>query len=534
LFLALAAAALGSVKASPAIWASALLLVLVTSRTLPLRSSVPITELSVAALSFAAWLVATNGLVNPSYTAAAPYHAAFLAAGILLGRRAGLHQARTIFRAALALAVFLSLWAIWQRASGEPRGHALFETPATLASTINLAFAPALVLMLVAKPSRLLLMLAAILAGGLLATASRGGWVALGISGVVAAVLLRRSGHVARPVILAVAVLGAVLGAAAILASVGSQSSLARVALYELSIKSAAASSLLIGDGYLSFYYRVEANRSSIPTYDDGTTYFVHNDYLQAALELGIPGAIGLLALAILPLGRVWRALPGLTAKPEQRYYAIAIAVALGSVAAHALVDFPFYVPVCLLLYGTGLGMLEAIVSQHASATPQVTRIRQIAVAGAAAVMLWALSAPLAAEAAAAYAHRKWRAGDTEGAATWFEAARRVEPRDWRYHWYAGQFWYFFAVENKIAQAAQFADRAFAAGFAANPREPRNLLGRIVVHRNLRALLASPADGPTVIAWAENAVALAPLNPAARAERDVVARQFGPPSSERP
>jgi hypothetical protein len=135
---------------------------------------------------------------------------------------------------------------------------------------------------------------------------------------------------------------------------------------------------------------------------------------------------------------------------------------------------------------------------------------------------------PVAAEASAAYAHRQWSAAQGQSAAYWFEIARRLAPRDWRYHWYAGQFWFTQAAEGRRPEAARLADQAFADGDAANPREARNLLGRIATHVQLRTLLASPADAATLLSWAERAMEIAPNDDRARRERALIQRAFGP------
>jgi Flp pilus assembly protein TadD len=207
--------------------------------------------------------------------------------------------------------------------------------------------------------------------------------------------------------------------------------------------------------------------------------------------------------------------------------------------AAHAVVDFPFYVPLCLLIYGTALGVLDSILIaanaanlEQRNAAPMRVRLRKIATAGAATLGVWTLAVPVAAEAAAGYAHRQWRAAQGQGAAYWFEVARRLEPRDWRYHWYAGQFWFAQAAQSGKPEAARLADQAFADGFAANPREARNLLGRVATHVRLRTVLAAPVDGPTLIEWSERAVALAPNDSAARMELALVLGQFGSSNGE--
>jgi len=178
------------------------------------------------------------------------------------------------------------------------------------------------------------------------------------------------------------------------------------------------------------------------------------------------------------------------------------------------------------------VGFLDAHLSTAAASRtqplPAEGRLRRGAVAALATLATWVLGTPVAAQAAASYAHRQWQAAHGESAAYWFEVARRIEPRDWRYHWYAGQFWFAQAAANTSAVAAAQADAAFADGFAANSREVRSLLSRIATHRQLRALLAAPAEPETLRAWADQAVALAPLDPRVRAERAQVFAQFAP------
>jgi hypothetical protein len=136
---------------------------------------------------------------------------------------------------------------------------------------------------------------------------------------------------------------------------------------------------------------------------------------------------------------------------------------------------------------------------------------------------------PVAAEAAAAYAHHQWRSGQGESTAYWFEVARRLDPRDWRYHWYAGQFWFTQAAQFRKPEAARLADQAFLDGYTENPREVRNLLGRIATHRQLRELLAGPADKTTIVSWADRALEIAPQDSGVRAERALVLRLFSSP-----
>jgi O-antigen ligase len=321
--------------------------------------------------------------------------------------------------------------------------------------------------------------------------------------------------------------------------SEAAQSFSARRGMYELALHGISLSPWHTGYGYLGFYYLMEVARQAIPTYGEGTTYFVHNDYLQTLLELGIPGLAGLLVVVAWPFVTAWNAAQRIAFDSSSRIVLVAALAALGSMTAHALVDFPFYIPVCLLIYGAALGVLDSILSpapagkyRPGKAHAIRHRLRRALIVMATALGIWVLLTPVVAEAAAAYAQRQWRAGHGVSAAYWFEVARRIEPRDWRYCWYAGQFWHAQALQSGKPEAARLADQAFADGFAANPREARNLLGRIATHVQLRTMLAAPADGPILIEWSKRAVTLAPNDSSARTQLALVVRQFGSSDGE--
>src|SRR4051812_14232968 len=116
LFCAVAFAAAGSVDASPMLWISALAaMTAVYCLVEPQPESRLFTPLMAAVVFFAAWIALTNRWLNPSYTAAAPYHAAFLFGGFCIGRKVGDERVHRIFGAALAFAFCLAGWALWQR-----------------------------------------------------------------------------------------------------------------------------------------------------------------------------------------------------------------------------------------------------------------------------------------------------------------------------------------------------------------------------------------------------------------------------------
>lgn len=298
--------------------------------------------------------------------------------------------------------------------------------------------------------------------------------------------------------------------------------------MFELALRSALSTNLLTGYGYLGFYYLMEMGRADIATYAAGMTYFVHNDYLQVFLELGVPGLVLLLSIVLWPLAKAWQVAPR-ASSGEDRITLVALAAMLASMAVHATVDYPFYVPVCLLIYGIGLGMLDSLLlargwtrSWRLSLERAPASLGRAARAAAVTLMAFVLVMPVAAEAAAAYAHKSWRDGRGQDAAYWFGIARTLQPRDWRYHWYEGQFWFAQAAQQRKPGPAALADKAFAAGVAANPREPRNLVGRLSTQLELTPLLEAPVDASTLMAWANRVMEQAPNDPSARKVRAAV------------
>lgn len=503
--------------------------------------------LGLCAAALAIWITVSNLFANPSYTPAAPYHAAFLFGGYLFGLRAASERSR-IYATGLAFGVALAGWALWQQLSqGEQRAHGLFVTPAALAAAINLLLVPGLVLIVLGERRWSLVAVLSLLTIALAASLSRGGWLALLAAGSVAFVFAYRArlprGPLGVPIVAAVLLLGCGAGwllnmamestalGASVVTTQPAASFHSRLELYALAVSGIRWPDVILGNGYQSFYYLLETGRGAVPSYTGRATYFVHDDYLQTLLELGIPGLAGLLLLVIVPLRQCWRSLPA--AAPCEQRALVAIIAAIASMAIHALADFPFFIPFCILMYGVALGLLDAscsltraeelrLPSYFAPPAPA----RRIVVAALGTISLWILLVPAAAEAAAAYAANQWRAANGERAAYWFEAARRLDPRDWRYHWYAGQFWTAQAQARSDAASARLADTALAAAQAANSREVRALYSRILLHSRLRKVLADPADAQTLRAWAAHAAELAPTDPGVLAEKTRVFEQF--------
>ena len=538
-FLSFALAGAGSFVASPSLWFAAFVAVGLAIAWRPDRAEIVPSLLVIALTGFVAWALA-NALLNPSYTAAGIFHPLFLVAGFVLMRSSGARSRQDIFAALTAAAGLLAAWALWQAASGQGRAHAHFETPNTLATVFNLMLAPALFFIAYGRAGRWLTISSVLLTAGLVTTLSRGGLISLG-AGFAGTLLLfgvlpRRSDALR---VCAVAACGALIGALALyspqwsatqasaevqvsdIATTLGGSALSRVELYRLALSHLVQHPWL-GAGYLAFHALVEAHRAELPSYGtENITYFVHNDYLQTLMELGLPGAIGLLAIVALPF---WLAKRSRT-PVDERLPLFAALSGMAAMAIHALGDFPFYVPACLFLFGVLLGEVDARLPSRAPSASSPKAALRLARVALLVVLGFVVALPPLAELTAAYGDRSWRSGNSGNAAFALEFARRLQPRDWRYHWYAGQFWYAQASAGNL-RAASLADGAFAAAVAMNPHEPRPLIARLATQMRFNAALEQPQPAATLRQWAERALALAPLNPAVRRDYTAALEQL--------
>lgn len=496
----------------------------------PLRA----TPISVSVFLFGALVILSTMLWSPAYTAAGLYPPLLLVVAYVAVSRASSNAEHGMVKGALLAIGVLAAWGLVEVGLwGAGRAHAVFETPATYATVLNLALVPLAAAALAGQRGRLAIVAVALLATAVFAAQSRGGMVALA-GGVGMALILGRRARLLEPRAIAVVCGAVILGWALSIglrplapgpgeappgAEARAESSLSRLELYALAWRTWQEQPFT-GTGIHTFRYALEQGRASVPSYGrSNETWFVHNDYLQLLQELGLPGLVALLGITALPLLLAYRRL-GRAPRNEQ-VVVIASASALTAMSVHAVVDFPFYIPACLVLYGAWLGALDKRIYD---AAPQITaRTPAPPWLQATRAAAWALAAvlllrPVAAEAAAEYGLRMSVAGASRSAAYWLEVARRIEPQDWRYHWYAGQFWDGQAAVSGRREAARLAAEAFAAGFEENPLEVRNLLGMIAIHHRHAKLLDAPADARTLERWRARAATLAPYYPAVAKE----------------
>ena len=507
---------------------------------------------------FALLLVSHTLFLSPAYSVAGVFHPLVLLFAYWALRAQAPSALPACWLWLAGVAGLCALWALLQVGPlGLGRGQAMLEAPATLGAFLNLATLPVLVWLGCRGPSAGTFLAAIVLSGGVAAAASRGAWMGL-IAGLGVALLLAQrtsQGTVRRNAPYPVLAVGAgwalsewmrflpwqwmrrlglredlgLLGAlqAALpppSALLRGDSSSARLELYALAIE-AWQGAPWTGSGYLTFTHALERARASVPAFGlEQLTWFVHNDYLQILQELGVAGLLAMLALVVVPPLRARMALPSCAAYPG--LLAIAACAGMASMAVHALVDFPFYVPACLLAFGGLLGALDRVLCEPtpgASCGPATRRFLRL---GAGLAIIVACLPPLVSELSLAGARQALAAAQPQRALYWLEVARRFQPRDWRYHWYLGQFWQGQARAGGKRDAARYAVEAFDAGERVNAAEVRNLLGKLATYRDVPALL-EPVPASTRLDWLHAVLARAPLSGEVRLEQGLTLAALG-------
>lgn len=515
--------------------------------------------IAVAVIAFAAIVLGSVWIWGDRYTPVAVYHMGLLTGAYVFGRgcaQRGRSGGAVAGLVAVALAV--AAYGLWQHVwLDATRADAWFETPNLMAAFVNLALAPLLVLALLRGPRFLLLGALAALFAALVATQSRGGALGLGAAAAMAALLLTGSGW--KPSARTVAALGASLALGYGLAALAPQalawrgtgtleaapaprreassplarldSAASRLELYALAADATRARPLA-GNGYLEFGRLFDREQTRVPSYEPGSaTTFVHDDYLQVLLELGLIGVLPFLAFAALPplLGYRRKALlkPG---SSIQDACAIAALAGLASMATHALVDFPFYVPGTLAGYGLLLGIADERLHPAAPDGHEPRRAsRRVARMVLAALVAYALALPAAAAGCALLARDRAQHGDIAAAVYWLQVARNFDPRDWRRHWQLAALLAQQASLLRDPQLAQLAAQEYEAGMRADPGDIHNLLGWLTLQRSFGPRLAHPAPRAQLLERMDEAVALAPLDTSVRVERVLMLRYLGEP-----
>jgi hypothetical protein len=204
-------------------------------------------------------------------------------------------------------------------------------------------------------------------------------------------------------------------------------------------------------------------------------------------------------------------------AMAEQRLPLILSATAITSMLAHALVDYPFYIPVLLALFGAFLAIINRQCVDKGAAYSLLPKmqgpafsglrpgfIRNVLVIG---FMAW-LGLPALAEISADYGLHRLLRGDAQRGLYWHGVARTLQARDANYYWREGIIWRDQGVTQNRPELVEKSLAVFNQGLAVNPFEVNNLLEKIALHRDYGSLLKHPASASEIMIWIDHAKSL--------------------------
>jgi O-antigen ligase len=504
-----------------------------------------LTGISAALLGFCLLLLANTLFLNPAYHPDGIYFPVTLLIGFVVATLSPAWLTQTGFTLFSGIIALIAVWALVQWLTGwgfldeqSARALALFTTPNTLAAALNLGLTPILGFYLMGRGGRGVYALALLLFAALLATQSRGGYF-----GLLAASLFfvsfvgqatvsaqwRRYREVAAG-FLAVLVffrLYAWLGLAswsmdAVFATLDHGDSSYRWEIYQL-VWNGLAEHLWSGIGYFNFGYYFEVHK--VPPFLDGRTFFVHNDYLQFALETGLLG-LGLFLLLIIA---VYRQLFKFRQSAINRHCLplILSATAITSMLAHALVDYPFYIPVLLAIFGAYLGIINQCMTDLGATHWQLPKMPMQGFLGLRSgfignvlmigLVAW-LGLPAFASVSADWGLHQLQQGDAQRGLYWHGVARTLQPREANYYWREGVIWRDQGVAQNRPDLLEKSNAAFSKGLEVNPFEVNNLLEKIALHRQYGTLLKQPTSPQEIMNWINDAKNLQPYSDSVQME----------------
>jgi O-antigen ligase len=491
-----------------------------------------------AALAGFCGLLFINALyINPVYHAEGIYFPATLLIAFIAASCCPAWLAQSGFKIFCVFIALIAGWALLQWLTGRgflgemsPRSEGPFATPNTLATALNLGLTPILAYYLLGYGGRNEYGLTLLLFAALLATQSRGGYLGLLAGFLFLLALIGKESVITHRQRYRTIALGflAVFGFFKLYAGLGLSSwstdnvvrtltqgdSSGRWEIYQVAW-TGLAERLWLGIGYFNFGYYFQIHK--VPPYLDGHMLFVHNDYLQFALETGLLG----LALFLLLIGAVYGQLFKFRQQvmTEQRLPLILSATAIISMLAHALVDYPFYIPVLVAVFGAYLGIIDRFVIDMGAVHWQLPALSKQPLLGMRpgfigrtlliGLMAW-LGLPALAVMSADYGLARLQQGDASNGLYWHSVARVLQPREANYYWREGVIWRDQGITRQKSDLLEKSLAVFNKGIEVNAFEVNNLLEKIALHRQYGALLKQPASHQEIMTWINRAKSLQP------------------------
>ncbi|HEY8158296.1 MAG TPA: O-antigen ligase family protein [Methylobacter sp.] len=491
-----------------------------------------------AALTGFCGLLLFNALyINPVYHAEGIYFPATLLIAFVVASCCPIWLAQSGFKIFCVFIALIAVWALLQWLTGwgfldekSPRSEGLFATPNTLATALNLGLTPVLAYYLLGYGGRGVYGFTLLLFAALLAAQSRGSYLGLLAGLLFLLVLVGQVSVVAqwrRYREVALGFLGifgffklyAALGLASwstdkVIATLTHGDSSYRWEIYQAAW-AGLGEHLWLGIGYFNFGYYFQVHK--VPPFLDGSTLFVHNDYLQFALETGLLG----LAWFLLLIGTVYGQLFKFRRQgmDEQCLPLILSATAITSMLAHALVDYPFYIPVLVAAFGVYLGIISRCVIDMGAAHWQLPALSKQSLLGmrpgfigsslVIGLMVW-LGLPAFAAVSSDYGLEQLQKGDAQSGLYWHSVARVLQPREANYYWREGIIWRDQGITQQKSELLEKSIAVFNKGIEVNAFEVNNLLEKIALHRQYGTMLKQSASHQEIMTWINRAKSLQP------------------------
>jgi len=488
--------------------------------------------INAALVGFCLLLLINALYLNPAYYAGGIYFPATLLIAFLVASCHPIWLMQIGFKIFCVVIALIAVWALVQWLTGwgflggkSVRALALFSSTNILATVLNLGLIPILSYYLLGRGGRGVYGLTLLLFAGLLTTQSRGGYLGL-LSGVLFLVTFvgkaevvaqwRRYRRVAVG-FLAVLVffkLYAWLGLASwsmdsVLATLKHGDSSNRWEIYRVAWNGL-FENLWLGIGYYNFGYYFEAHK--VPPFLDRRIIFVHNDYLQFALETGLLGLGLFLLLIVAVYGQLFKFRQQIIVR--QRLPLILSAVAITSMLAHALVDYPFYIPVLMAIFGAYLGIINDQLIDMGATHWQLPKMSERLVLGLRSsfmnntvmigLLIW-LGLPVFASVSADYGLYRLQHVDAQRGLYWHGVARLLQPRAASYYVREGIIWQNLGIAQTRPDLMEKSNTVFSKGIEVNPFEFNSLLDKIALHRKYGSMLKQPASHQDIMTWINHA-----------------------------
>ncbi len=275
---------------------------------------------------------------------------------------------RWVGAAALAVGLAMALEGVWQALADHIQPRSLFLNPNSHAAFLNLILLPVAGRFLLATPGRrygwggavLMLAFAVALVQG------RGAALTLAL-GLAVLVWVARHRGVRGPATRLVLLVGGAFAAANLLVHGGVVGRLETL----FNPASAGQDRFVIWTGAWRMFLHHPWFGTGLGTFwlawppyrnpaDTSGGFYVHNDYLQIAIETGVVGAVLLITVLLATLARFRRTLAARPA-PDQAIELASLFAALLAVAAHSFVTFNLYILPIGLVAGLLLGRFQAL-----------------------------------------------------------------------------------------------------------------------------------------------------------------------------